>query len=322
MSMNAGHTWALVLAAGEGSRLRSFTTTREGVSVPKQFCSLRGGPSLLHEALQRAAAVAAPERQCTVVAEAHRAWWQGSLDFMPASNIVVQPRNRGTAIGILLPLLHILERDPEARVVLLPADHHVGDEAILGRALQDAVGSLRGYGREIILLGIAPEEPDTELGYIVPSEPDANGLQRVARFVEKPALRAAHELIGAGALWNAFIVVAKARALLELFALRFPEVVADLQYAVAHDCVDPQQPVATRHVHDWLPDLDFSKHVAQGAEPLLRVLAVPSCGWSDLGTPQRLTQTLHRTTRLPMREYDAAWLRGHLNLAEQWRMAG
>lgn len=52
------NTWALVRAVGEGSRLRSLTTTEAGLAVPKQFCSLRGGPSLLHEALQRAEAVA------------------------------------------------------------------------------------------------------------------------------------------------------------------------------------------------------------------------------------------------------------------------
>jgi len=53
-----GGTWAVVLAAGEGSRLRALTTTSSGIAVPKQFCSLRGGASLLEEALQRAAAVA------------------------------------------------------------------------------------------------------------------------------------------------------------------------------------------------------------------------------------------------------------------------
>lgn len=323
MVMTAGHTWAVVLAAGEGSRLRSFTTNREGVSIPKQFCSLRGGSSLLHEALQRAAAVAAPEHRCTVVAEAHRNWWQRSLTCLPAGNTIVQPLNRGTANGILLSLLHILERDPQARVVLLPADHHVSDEAVLAEALRQAVGRLRTCQREIILLGIAPDEPDTELGYIVPAAADAQGLQRVARFAEKPTLCTARELIGAGALWNAFIMVANARALLELFQLRFPDVVAELQYAVAHDCSDPQRPVATRHVYGWLPDLDFSKHVAQGAESSLRVVAVPPCGWSDLGTPQRLTETLHRTTSAPMAEFDVAYpWRGHLNLAEQCQPVG
>src|SRR5215203_1225480 len=62
----SNHTWALVLAGGEGSRLRSLTTRPCGTSVPKQFCSLRGGQTLLEDALRRAASITAPERICTI----------------------------------------------------------------------------------------------------------------------------------------------------------------------------------------------------------------------------------------------------------------
>ena len=71
------HTWACpALAGGDGSRLRHLTTTAEGVTVPKQFCSLRGGPSLLREALERAKLVARRDRICTIVAAQHRHWWR------------------------------------------------------------------------------------------------------------------------------------------------------------------------------------------------------------------------------------------------------
>src|SRR5688572_14911561 len=132
------NTWALVLAAGEGSRLRTLTTDSNGLAVPKQFCSLQGGPSLLQEALHRAQAVVPRERICTVVAEQHRRWWQGALWWLPAANIFVQPRNRGTAVGILMPVLRILARDPLARILFLPADHYVRDEEILSRSLRTA----------------------------------------------------------------------------------------------------------------------------------------------------------------------------------------
>src|SRR4030095_2964760 len=101
------HTWALVLAAGEGSRLRTLTTTHNGVAVPKQFCSLQGGPSLLQETLHRAEAIAPRKRVCTIVAAQHRRWFEGPLWSLPAQNVIVQPENRGTAIGLLLPILHI-----------------------------------------------------------------------------------------------------------------------------------------------------------------------------------------------------------------------
>ena len=128
----AGNTWAIVLAGGEGSRLRSVTTTALGVAIPKQFCSLHGGDSLLHDALKRAESIASPDHICAVVSQQHRRWWESALAGVASVNIIVQPRNCGTANGILLPLLCILERDPEARVVILPSDHHVRKESSAG----------------------------------------------------------------------------------------------------------------------------------------------------------------------------------------------
>lgn len=315
---DTGHTWALILAAGEGSRLRSLATTRAGVAVPKQFCSLCGGLSLLHEALQRAEAIAGRERICTVVAQQHRRWWEPALSSMSSYNVVVQPDNRGTANGILLPLLHILDRDPEARIVLLPSDHHVLDEQVLARSLEQAVAQLSDRKREVLLLGLEPEEVDPELGYIVPGDDDGYGARSVERFVEKPSDALARGLLRAGALWNAFIVVARAQALLDLFSYRFPDVVANMQAVVAHDCCNPQEPVAARHLYGTLPQIDFSRHVLQGSESPLRVLSVPPCGWSDLGTPERVARTLQRVT-VEEAGFDESLfpLNGHLNLAAQ-----
>jgi 2-C-methyl-D-erythritol 4-phosphate cytidylyltransferase len=92
----SGNTWAIVLAGGEGSRLRSLTKTESGVAVPKQYCSLRGGDSLLFEALERARSVASPEHILTVVSQAHRCWWEPALSAMAQIGIVVQLRNCGT----------------------------------------------------------------------------------------------------------------------------------------------------------------------------------------------------------------------------------
>ena len=69
--LEEANTWALVLAAGEGSRLRSLTTSPSGTAIPKQFCPLFEGPSLLHEALRRAHAVADSAHTCVVVAAQH-----------------------------------------------------------------------------------------------------------------------------------------------------------------------------------------------------------------------------------------------------------
>jgi mannose-1-phosphate guanylyltransferase len=310
-SNNMNNTWALVLAAGEGSRLRALTT-HGGVAVPKQFCSLRGGPSLLQEALLRAEAIAPRQRVLTIVAEQHRRWWETALWTLPKRNIVVQPRNRGTANGLLLALLHIAERDPEARVAILPSDHYVQDEAVLARVLRQAAGNVGGDSANLYLLGISPDEADPELGYIVPGSRDSSGVLRVAQFVEKPSAPMARTMMDRGALWNAFILVGAARGFIALFEQRYLELVKDMRLAIKAGAVSD--------LYARLPELDFSRDVLEGSESLLRVQPVPSCGWSDLGTPTRVSQALGR---LDLRDEAAEFIPStYLSLAAQHARLG
>jgi mannose-1-phosphate guanylyltransferase len=217
----------------------------------------------------------------------------------------------------LLPLLHIMRRDPKARVVLLPSDHYVADESVLAAALRGTIRKLRTC-QDVLLLGIEPEEADPDLGYIVPGGKLARRTPCVARFVEKPHSAEAQRLIAAGALWNAFIVAAHAGTLLDLFNASFPWIVKAMQSAVERDASTPADPVAIADLYKQLADLDFSKQVLEGAEARLRVVPVPSCGWSDLGTPSRLAETLRR---LPQNRAvpDASQnsFTGFLNLSQQ-----
>ena len=289
------NAWALVLAAGEGSRLKALTMTPGGAHVPKQFCSLLGGSSLIDEALDRADAVAPRERVCAIVAAQHRRWWERLPERLPASNVIVQPENRGTANGILLSLAHIAERDRNARVVLLPSDHHVEDEPTLRDSLRCAGAHLRSRPHEILLLGIQPGEADPELGYIVPGDRSPQGTFEIAKFVEKPPASIARQLIETGALWNSFILAASARTLLRLLRRRFPAIVDAMCDAVRSDRHRPDNSIATAGLYARLPSLDFSHDVLSNeTEPTLRVLSVPECGWSDLGNPRRIAATLRR----------------------------
>jgi len=313
------HTWAVILAGGDGSRLRTLTTNESGVSVPKQFCSLRGGRSLLHEALARARAVASPEHICVVVAAQHRRWWMPALAGAVDAKIIVQPENRGTANGVLLSLLHILARDPNARIVILPSDHHVHDEPVLAASLQRGARELDKGFKRVLLLGISPDDADPELGYIVPGRLRKGGPSPVIRFVEKPDAAEACVLIKAGALWNAFIVLANADTLLRLFAKKFPQAVANMQKAIALDGEFSDSPGATAVLYQTLPHIDFSHHVLVGEESTLGVLPVEHCGWSDLGTPKRVAQTLERfpASRVRFAGDAAIPVAGLLNLARQ-----
>jgi mannose-1-phosphate guanylyltransferase len=294
MSSSGGSCWALILAGGSGTRLRSLTTTSAGISIPKQFCSLRGGPSLLHEALQRALIVAPIERICVVVAAQHRRWWQKPLEILPPRNVIIQPGNCGTASGILLPLLQILARDPGATIVILPSDHHVDNEAILAHALRAAVTALDGHGNDVLLLGIEPEEADPELGYIVPDAPSGDRTAAVLKFVEKPTVDVAEELIAHGALWNAFIIAGRAASLLQLFERNTPELVLRMRKALQASLTGCADPDALRALYGTLATQDFSRRIFLGQEPHLRVMRVPACGWSDIGTPKRVVVAIDR----------------------------
>lgn len=286
-----GHTWAIVLAAGSGTRLSSLTRDDSGNTVPKQFCSLDGGPSLLEQALARARSVAARDRITVIVSPAHVSHWKLALSDLADGNIIVQPQDRGTAVGILLPILCILARDPEARILILPSDHHFADESILENALRLAVDDVSHHRVGVVLLGIDADEPDPELGYIMPHAGDRNRLRAVHRFVEKPALEEARRLCREGALWNSFILVGRGQNLIELYRRRHPQLVQALQAIRLHDYAQLLQ------AYDELPVVDFSRHIAADQAQQLSVMAVPRCGWNDIGTPHRLAQTLARVVR-------------------------
>jgi mannose-1-phosphate guanylyltransferase len=311
-------TWAVVLAAGDGTRLARLTTDEHGNSVPKQFCSLDGGHSLLHEALQRARHVAPRERVCTIVADHHRRYWQSALWATPRANIIVQPRNCGTANGILLATLKILERDPLARIVFLPADHFVRDEAALASSLRDVATELTRNPQELLLVGIEPEEADPELGYIVPASASNGTLRAVEKFVEKPEPLVARALLRQGALWNSFIFAAHGPALLGMIRDAFPENVERLETAIARDARLGARSIALEEAYEDLAAVDFSRGVMQNVASRLRVLTAPACGWSDLGTPQRVAETLKRFEPGPGREPQAPLaMPAFINLAAQ-----
>jgi mannose-1-phosphate guanylyltransferase len=290
-------TWAVVLAAGDGTRLATLTADASGNSVPKQFCSLNGGSALIVETLQRARHVAALEHVCAIVAQQHAPHWRRPLGSLPRRNVIVQPQNRGTANGVLLSVLSILERDPLAQIVFLPADHLVLDENALARALRDLVAVMNRSPEGLTLIGIEPEEADPELGYIVPGRPLHDGSRSVARFIEKPAPQTLQELTRARALWNSFIFGARGASLLGLLRIHLGASVEDMATALARDAQTSGGSAVARH-YERLTNADFSRDVVQRATHPLRVIRAPACGWSDLGTPRRVAQALSRLNAL------------------------
>jgi mannose-1-phosphate guanylyltransferase len=240
---------------------------------------------MLRWALDRACSVVPKERVVTVVAEQHRRFWERELSDFPVANVLVQPRNRGTSAGLLLPLLHVcLHRDAMARVLVLASDHYVEDEQTLRESLDLAL-DVRGRERgRLLLLGMTPKGLDHDFGWIVPTSRGSGGIRRVAHFAEKPGLEGARELMQRGALVNSLMLVAPVELMLRLYEEALPELLCAF-LAGPSDAVG-RKPLDK--VYAAIPTSDFSRDVLARSVRHLSVVQVPRCGWSDLGTPQRL----------------------------------
>jgi len=288
----SSNDWVIVLAAGEGARIGALTTDGRGVTIPKQYWAPKGGRPMLSWTLERAGKLAPHDRIITVVAAQHQRWWRPLLGAIPAPSVVVQPRNRGTAAGILLPLLHVLARDRYAAVAILPSDHYVADESTIVRGMTRGLELLR-RGTEIVLLGITPDGPDQEYGWVLCDGEDGDGTRRVVSFFEKPGPDLARRLHRSGALWSSFMLAAHGRSLLSLFGVTLPDLLERFLASMREERWTPEE---LDRLYDELPHHDFSRDVLQRGAGRLRMLEIPSCGWSDLGTPRRLTEWLAATT--------------------------
>lgn len=271
--------WVVVLAGGEGTRIRSLTRAPDGTPVPKQFCRLRDGTSLFHRAVARGLSVTTGSRIVPVVRPHHRRWWERDLRGL-SPQILVAPREcGGTAQAVYGAAREVARRDPDAVVLFLPSDHVVDDEAGFRAAAARLCAEARGDPESLMLLGIAGEEPDPEYGWIVPSAESERGIRRVLAFVEKPTRAQAEALLRRGALVNALVVAANAKRLLARCDAAIPELAADRHVAGE---VRPR------------PGRDFSRDFLSRTTAHQRVLEAPSLGWCDLGTPDRLRNWMVR----------------------------
>src|SRR5215216_4892298 len=100
--------WALILAGGDGTRLRPLTAQITGDDRPKQYCALLDGETLLERTRRRADLVTRFDHQAVIVSRAHERFFQPLAAELPPGRLVIQPENRGTAPGIIYPMLHIM----------------------------------------------------------------------------------------------------------------------------------------------------------------------------------------------------------------------
>ncbi len=310
MSAGGSHVrrkpWAVVLAGGGGSRMRGCTVDNTGHHVPKQYCVVDGERTLLQAAVARAEKCVDPGHVVAVVSGQHRKWWEPQLDgLLHRDNIVVQPLSRGTAVGVLLPLCRVLARDPGAHLVFLPADHWFRHEDLVAGAVRTALEFSYEDPGSLVFIGIEPESPTSDFGYIVPLRKGGSGLLPVVSFVEKPSRESAKALIGRGALWNTLIFAAHGRYLMRVIREHFPHTADAVRVAVSGSADDAHCLArALAAVYPSLTTIDFSRDVLEHSDVQMAVIPVAGAGWLELGTPARLEAWLEeiRPARVAMRQ--------------------
>lgn len=288
--------WAIVLAGGEGLRLKRLTRTVCGDERPKQYAALLDSRSLLRLTLDRVGALVPPERTVIVTKRNHAKYMAPELGAdSPPPWVLVQPEDRGTAAGVLLPAQWIHRRDPGATVVVFPSDHFIADERPFIAHLESLAAFVDRQPARCVLLGARPTAPEAEYGWIAPGaaigEAAGEPVSRVRWFWEKPSAYATRTLFAAGFLWSTFIFVAKTATLLAAGRRCLPTL-ADRLSTLAPLLGTPDEPWALHQAYRLAPRADFSRAVFQAGAPVLAVSRMPDVGWSDWGTPERVLQSL------------------------------
>jgi mannose-1-phosphate guanylyltransferase len=287
---------AVILAGGDGSRLKSLTRLITGDERPKQFCPVIGGETLLDRTRSRIAASVEPENTYFSLTKKHRRFFESQLAGVNRSRMVVQPESRGTAPAILYSLLRVAADSPDATVAFFPSDHFFSNDEAFMNNVELAFRAVDREPSAVVLLGIEASTPETSYGWIEPEESMFGNLPgsvtRVSQFWEKPSPGTAAKLLAKGGLWNSFVMVGKVQAFIEMFAEHEPKMLRMFQ-AAATQFGKATEGAVVRAIYTWIRETNFSTEVLERSAEMLRVLRVANVGWSDLGEPARVIGTLN-----------------------------
>jgi len=227
--------------------------------------------------------------------ESHERYLAREFGEPGGPHVLKQPESRGTAAAVLFAAQWIAARDPRATVVFFPSDHFIPEEGVFMEQVSDAARFVKRQAKWIVLLGVQPDEPETEYGWIEPGERVAwTGLRpvyRVRQFLEKPSREVAQTLFVQGGLWNTLVFVAEAGALLATGRECAPSLSERIARLSAFWGSEHER-WALRQAYALAPTVNFSQAILEACAQPLAVLKVPGLTWCDLGSPDRVLKTL------------------------------
>lgn len=301
---NAGkNVWSIVLARGDGERVKSFVLRWLGRPRPKQYCTFVGSRSMFEHTLDRATQIASVQRTVVVAARHHR---HEMLDQPLAHRIhklIEQPINRDTGSGIFLPLSYVRVHDPHALVVIQPSDHFVFPEQRFLETVRQSVASAEGMPDRLMLLGVQPDRLETEYGWIQRGARlngfSAQPVHAVSSFLEKPETVQADASLRSGGLWNTLVLTATVKALWQAGWTCFPDMMP-LFERLGSAWDTPSESAVLEDVYRGMPMHNFSSHLLQQVPDRVAVMELTGVLWSDWGRPERIAESIRRLGKTPV----------------------
>ncbi|MCA9907284.1 MAG: mannose-1-phosphate guanylyltransferase [Anaerolineae bacterium] len=284
------HYYALIMAGGGGTRLWPMSRRQ----TPKQFLPLVEDESMFRVSMTRLAPLFTPDRVYVVAGERYAEELMRQAPEIPERNFILEPSARDSGPAAALGVAVIHQRDPQATIAILTADHHIADKAGFRNALAAAHDvAQRDY---IVTLGISPTMPSSAFGYIRRGEPleQARGLQayHAARFEEKPPREKAIEFLMSGEYsWNSGMFIWRSERALGEFERQQPAYHQHMAQ-IASTVDTPTYQETLRNTWESFDKKSLDYAVMEHAD---RIAVIPvDIGWSDVGSWSTLYDVLSK----------------------------
>lgn len=271
--------YIVIMAGGIGSRFWPYSRNNR----PKQFLDILGtGRSLLQMTYDRFLEIGDPTRFFVVTNQSYLELVLEQLPDLKPEQILTEPLRRNTATCIAYAAYKIHAFDPEAKLIVTPADHLILQEKRFIETIQRAIQASRIDGR-LITIGIKPNRPETGYGYIQYLESE-NGdpSMKVKTFTEKPNAKLAKTFVESGDfVWNSGMFVWKVKSLLEAFAEHMPDIAEVFEDGKTHFGNLTEQDFINR-AYTMVKNVSIDYGIMEKSEKVYVILG--DFGWSDLGT--------------------------------------
>jgi mannose-1-phosphate guanylyltransferase len=276
---NHQHTYVAIMAGGIGSRFWPVSRT----NYPKQFLDILGtGRTLIQQTFYRFSKVIPAENIYIVTSNEYMDLVKEQLPDMPVENIIGEPYRKNTAPCVAYISTKLHQKDPNASLIVAPADHLILEEETFLEVCTNALLFANKYDA-LVTIGVQPTYPNTGYGYIQHDSTEAaSSVYKVKTFTEKPNKELAQTFIDSGDfLWNAGIFVWKVKSVLEAFHQHMPEM-HELFAAEAEKLNTDQETETINTIYPLCSNISIDFGIMEKAN---NVYVIPaSFGWSDLGT--------------------------------------